>query len=102
MTENRKRVSVSIASGGRSAEAAVTRGAATRTVEIAALPVRPVDTDPYEGIYTVEPSFSRQTLQTNGKRMTDDLTVNPIYVGDTTNPAGGVTIYIGVGGENNG
>lgn len=95
MTENRKRIEVAIESGGKRATAAVTRGAASRTVTIEALPVRIIETPPYTGAYTVDPLFTEQTLLTNGKRMTDDLTVHPIYVADTTNPQGGTTIFIG-------
>jgi hypothetical protein len=32
----------------------------------------------YEGAYTVTPTEQTQTLATNGKQMTDDVTVNPI------------------------
>ena len=38
----------------------------------------------YEGAYTVTPSESAQTLATDGKKCTDDITVNPIsstYIG---------------------
>ena len=34
-----------------------------------------IDREPYEGEYTVEPTDEDQVLPTNGKRMTDDLTV---------------------------
>ena len=37
-----------------------------------------VPTDPYEGEYNVTPTEEMQTLETNGKRMTDDVTVEPI------------------------
>ena len=40
--------------------------------------------DPYEGAYTVTPTESEQTLETDGLKMTDDLTVEAIpsdYVG---------------------
>lgn len=37
-----------------------------------------VERDPYTGDYTVTPSSETQTLQTNGLRMTDDITINPI------------------------
>lgn len=37
-----------------------------------------IDTEQYEGSYTVTPTESTQTLETEGKRMTDDVTVNPI------------------------
>lgn len=50
---------------------------------------------PYEGEYVVNPDFERQTLETANKILTDDITVNPIYVSRTTNKTGGKTIYIG-------
>lgn len=78
MTENRKRVSVSIESSGRQATASVTRGAATRTVTVAALPVRPVDTDPYTGPYTVTPGDAPVTLETRDLRMTENVTIAAI------------------------
>lgn len=37
-----------------------------------------IERDPYEGSYEITPSSETQTLQTNGKRMTDDLIINPI------------------------
>lgn len=36
------------------------------------------DRPAYTGDYTVTPSTERQILQTNGKRMTDDLVIEPI------------------------
>ena len=49
----------------------------------------------YDGTYEVLPPFSRQTLNTHNKLMTDDLTVRPIEVSRTSNPQGGNTIFIG-------
>ena len=49
----------------------------------------------YDGTYEVTPTFSRQTLNTYNKLMTDDLTVRPIEVSRTSNPQGGKTIFIG-------
>ena len=49
----------------------------------------------YDGTYEVTPTFSRQTLNTCNKLMTDDLTVRPIEVIRTSNPQGGKTIFIG-------
>lgn len=95
MTENRKRVSVTIAGQQRCATIRAPAQAAGKTVTVAALPVRPLERPAYAGPYAVDPLFTGQTLQTNGKRMTDDLTVEPIYVSDTQNPAGGITVYIG-------
>ena len=37
-----------------------------------------VERDPYTGDYAVTPSGETQTLNTNGLRMTDNVTVNPI------------------------
>lgn len=95
MTENRKRIEVAIESGGKRATAAVTRGAASRTVTIEALPVRIIETPPYEGAYEVEPDFDGQVLPTRGLRMTDNLTVDAIPYSETSNPSGGITVYIG-------
>ena len=78
MTENRKRIEVAIETGGKRATAAVTRGAASRTVTIEALPVRPVDTDPYIGPYTVTPGDAPVILATRNLRMTDNVTVAKI------------------------
>ena len=49
----------------------------------------------YDGTYEVTPTFSRQTLNTHDKLMTDDLTVRPIEVSRTSNLQGGNTIFIG-------
>ena len=49
----------------------------------------------YEGEYIVEPTFSVQTLETAGKKMTDDLTVNRIAVNSVENLSGGLTVTIG-------
>ena len=37
-----------------------------------------VERDPYEGGYTVTPGPEAVVLATNNKRMTDNITVNPI------------------------
>ncbi len=37
-----------------------------------------VDADPYTGAYEVTPTTETQTLTTVGKRMTDNVTINPI------------------------
>lgn len=50
---------------------------------------------PYTGEYTVDPTFDTQTLETTGKRMLDDVTINAIGVSRTSNPEGGITVYIG-------
>ena len=100
MTENRKRVTVSIATRQRTVTMQTPAQVQSRTVVVEALPIREREIEPYDGDYTVDPLFTAQTLQTNGLRMTDDVTINPIYVADTSNPAGGTTVYIG--GEFNG
>lgn len=49
--------------------------------------IRPViDVPEYDGEYTVTPTEEAQTLETNGKRMTDDVTIEaiqPNYVGSS-------------------
>lgn len=49
----------------------------------------------YSGPYTVDAAFEAQFLDTKGKNMTDDVTINAIQVSRTENNAGGKTIYIG-------
>lgn len=50
----------------------------------------------YEGPYEVSPIFDDPTvLPTEGKFLTQDVTVNPIEVSRTSNPSGGQTIFIG-------
>lgn len=50
----------------------------------------------YTGEYTVIPILDdEQVLETNNKVMTDNVTVKPIPVVQTTNPYGGYTIVIG-------
>ena len=51
--------------------------------------------DTYDGTYEVTPTFSKQTLNTYNKLMTDDLTVRPIEVSRTSNPQGGNRIFNG-------
>jgi len=52
--------------------------------EIVVIPMDPItreyltDRDPYEGDYTITPTGSSIVLSTEGKRMTGDITINPI------------------------
>ena len=95
MTENRKRVTVraTIQNGSRIVNASAQK--AGRTVGVEALPVREITPETYVGKYEVSPDFSGQVLETRSKYMTDDITIDPIYISDTENLAGGITIYIG-------
>lgn len=52
------------------------------------------DADPYTGDYSVTPTLEGETLETKGKYMREDVTVQPIPVHRTTNAAGGYTVYI--------
>lgn len=54
-----------------------------------------VDTPPYEGEYEVTPRLTEQMLETQNKRMLDDVTVHEIPVTRTSNPQGGQTVLIG-------
>ena len=58
-------------------------------------PFMPVYPDAYAGPYTVTPRFVSQTLETEHKSMTDDVTVLEIPVHRVSNEAGGVTVSIG-------
>lgn len=60
-----------------------------------AINVNSIEGEHYQGTYLVDPNFATQTLETRNKVMDDDVTVNPIYVGQTTNVGGGYTVYIG-------
>lgn len=49
----------------------------------------------YTGDYEVTPlAASAVVLETNGKRMTDDVTVKKVPYYETSNPGGGYTAYI--------
>lgn len=50
---------------------------------------------PYEGTYVVTPRKVEQVLETNDKRMTDDVTVEAISYIEAGNLGGGKTATIG-------
>ena len=50
---------------------------------------------PYTGEYVVIPRLTEQVLETDRKRMTDDVTVKEIPVTYTLNPQNGRTVVIG-------
>lgn len=49
----------------------------------------------YRGAYTVTPKTERQTLETAGKLLTDNVAVREIPYYDVSNTSGGSTVYIG-------
>ena len=49
-----------------------------KSVEIASEPITITGTEPYEGEYSVTPSASEQILETEGLRMTQNVTIAPI------------------------
>ena len=49
---------------------------------------------PYTGPYTVTPKVEAQTLETARKIMTDDVNIKAIPFFETSNNAGGETVYI--------
>ena len=53
------------------------------------------DIPAYTGTYNVDPKFTAQKLETKGKKMLDDVTVEAIEVQRVSNPSGGSTLYIG-------
>ena len=51
---------------------------------------------PYEGDYVITPLVHNEiVLETNGKRMTDDVTIRKVPYYETANFSGGNTAYIG-------
>ena len=95
MTENRKRVTVSITGQQRAVSIRAPAGVASKRVSLSALPVKAIDPPIYEGDYSFKPTFAGTVLETAGKKLEADITVDSIYVGDVSNTAGGITIYIG-------
>lgn len=53
------------------------------------------DLPSYTGDYIVTPTFEEQTLETNNKKMNDNITVNKIPVKEESNLSGGITLTIG-------
>ena len=52
--------------------------------------------NPYEGPYVVTPLMNNEVvLETTGKTMGDDVTVTKVPYFETSNEAGGYTVYIG-------
>ena len=52
--------------------------------------------DVYDGAYVIDPLVNAGIeLETNGKYCRDDITINRVPRYETTNPAGGLTFYIG-------
>ncbi len=49
----------------------------------------------YRGDYEISPSFDPQTLPTENRYLSRDITVDAIEISRVTNPAGGRTVYIG-------
>lgn len=48
----------------------------------------------YTGPLEVTPDFAEQTLNTDGKKLTGNVTVHQISVSETANPSGGNTLMI--------
>jgi len=49
----------------------------------------------YDGSYEVTPSLNNQVLETQDRKMREDLTVKKIPISTTSNPYGGQTVLIG-------
>lgn len=66
-----------------------------RTKELTATIIKDASIPYYDGPYIVEPSAHNPIiLETNGKAMADDVTVNKIYYAEVSNLADGMTAYI--------
>ena len=95
MTENRKRVTMRVNGNQRTVTIQTPVQIVGQTVNVSVLPVRDYQVSLFDGQYVVDPLFTEQTLETKDKKMLDDVTINPIYVADTSNLSGGITVYIG-------
>lgn len=49
-----------------------------KSVDVSSEPITITGTEPYEGEYSVTPSASEQILETEGLRMTQNVTIAPI------------------------
>lgn len=49
----------------------------------------------FEGPYDIVPTLEGLEVSTEGKRMADDLEIEPIPIARTSNPSGGYTCVIG-------
>ena len=54
----------------------------------------PTEADPYMGDYEITPKVEAQTMDTKGKLMLDDVTVQQIPCYSVSNTSGGTTFYI--------
>ena len=63
-------------------------GALGQTVTLEQLPM-------YDGETEINPDFIGKVLRTAQKKMSDNITVNPIQVESVSNIQGGRTVYIG-------
>lgn len=64
--------------------------------DVVILPTTEVDVPSYDGSYEVTPLVATESiLQTNQKKMEDDVVVLPIPYYETTNESGGYTVIIG-------
>lgn len=52
------------------------------------------DREAYRGVYDVRPQWYAQTLETSGKIMMRDVSVESIQMSEVANPAGGNTLSI--------
>ena len=52
--------------------------------------------DPYEGPYEVTSGWVEESLETKGKSMKENVTVNVIPIFEVENPKGGNTVIIGL------
>lgn len=66
-----------------------------RTKELTATIIKDASIIYYDGPYVIEPSAHKEiVLETNGRAMADDVTVNKVYYAEVSNLADGMTAYI--------
>lgn len=87
-------MSIDVTVSGLNTEVEVTLGTIQETITADIGEFTIIDHEAYSGVYEVTPDGSTQTLDTDNKVLTKDVTVNPIPYYETSNPSG-TTVFIG-------
>lgn len=87
-------MAIDVTVSGLNTEVEVTMSEMSQTIDVDIGEFTIIDHEAYSGVYEVTPDGSTQTLDTDNKVLTRDVTVNPIPYYETSNPSG-TTVFIG-------
>lgn len=87
-------MAIDVTVSGLNTEAEVAMSEMSQTIDVDIGEFTIIDHEAYSGVYEVTPDGSTQTLDTDNKVLTRDVTVNPIPYYETSNPSG-TTVFIG-------